>query len=163
MRQNWGKYQKLGAYLNVYIIQGLLMYIITLPIIIIADSNTENYIDLITYFGVGIWFIGLLIESISDFQLLRFKINMKNKDAILKEGMWGISRHPNYFGEVLVWLGIAIIALPVSFWAIISPVILILLLRFVSGVPLIEIRYKDNNVYQEYKENTSVFIPKLFG
>jgi steroid 5-alpha reductase family enzyme len=60
-------------------------------------------------------------------------------------------------------LGIAIIALPVSFWAIISPVILILLLRFVSGVPLIENRYKDNNVYQEYKENTSVFIPKLFG
>ncbi|MHA2502882.1 MAG: DUF1295 domain-containing protein, partial [Candidatus Kariarchaeaceae archaeon] len=103
--------------------------------------------------------IGFIIETVSDIQLTRFKTR-SSKEEVLSTGLWGISRHPNYLGEILVWWSIGIISFSVqSWWVLISPLIVTLLLRYVSGVPLLEKRYDDNAEYNSYKETVNPIFP----
>jgi steroid 5-alpha reductase family enzyme len=158
MRKTWIKYPLLQAYLKVYMLQMILMFIISLPIIYI--NSTVSNLSLITYFGIIIWIIGYFFEVVGDYQLKQFVSNPVNKGHIMKTGLWKYTRHPNYFGEATMWWGIYLIALSINgYLTIISPLLINYLLVFVSGVPLLEKKYKDNPEFKEYAKVTSVFIP----
>ncbi|MCG3227169.1 MAG: DUF1295 domain-containing protein [Candidatus Heimdallarchaeota archaeon] len=118
--------------------------------------------------GVLVWILGFGFEVIADYQKNKFRSVPENKGKFINTGLWSISRHPNYFGEIIVWLGIALIALPSletwRFVTLISPVFVILLLIAISGVPLLEKRadkkWGGQEDYEEYKKNTPVLMPR---
>jgi steroid 5-alpha reductase family enzyme len=158
MRKSWIKYPMLQAYLKVYMLQMILMIIISIPIIFINSSSDS--LSLIAYLGILVWIKGYFFEVVGDYQLKVFVKDPNNKGKIMKTGLWKYTRHPNYFGEATMWWGIFIISLSVGgIYTIISPILITLLLLFVSGVPLLEKKYKDNKEFQEYAKVTSVFIP----
>jgi len=121
------------------------------------------------YFLIGlmIWMIGFAFEVTADEQKRRFRNNPNNKGRFIRTGLWSISRHPNYFGEILIWVGMAIISFPVlSGWqytTLISPLFVTLLLTRVSGINLLEAssdkNWGDMESYQQYKQQTSVLVP----
>ena len=108
-----------------------------------------------------------MIEAVSDAQKSAFKGKNQNRERFITSGLWRYSRHPNYFGEMLVWWGLFIFAVPflhgAAFAVVIGPVFITLLLLFVSGIPLLErsadARYGDDPVYREYKRRTSILVP----
>ncbi len=119
--------------------------------------------------GLCLWIAGFSFEAIADFQKSRFTADPANRDRFITTGLWSLSRHPNYFGEIVLWVGIALIALPaLKGWAyitLISPVFVALLITQISGVPMLE-KFADNTWggqedYEEYKRTTPVLVPKL--
>ena len=113
-------------------------------------------------------FFGFSFESISDYQKRKFKV--QNPESFISSGLWSLSRHPNYFGEIVLWLGITIIAFPVlqgyQYFSLISPIFVFWLLTKVSGIPILE-RHADQTWgnqedYKKYKKNTPVLVPKFF-
>ncbi len=159
-REQWGKSFLIRSYLQVYLLQGFLMLIISLPILL-ASMATPQSINVYTVLGLMMWFIGFAFETIGDYQLSVFIKEKKNKDDIMQTGLWRYTRHPNYFGEVLLWWGIFIITLPLQngLWGIISPIAITFLLLYVSGIPMLEAKYEDNTQFQAYKCKTSAFFP----
>lgn len=161
MRKKWGNHPVIGAILQVYLLQMLLMVVIAIPFLY---ANNMRSLEVTLLYGVGlfIWIVGFYFESSSDASLRRFKQNPQNKGKIMTGGLYRYSRHPNYFGEALMWWGIFLMTLqgPWAVVGIISPITITYLLRYVSGVPLLEAHYKDNKLYQAYAEKTSIFIPK---
>ena len=125
---------------------------------------------IVGYIGLGLWIFGFIFQVVADYQKTRFKNNPKNEGNFINEGLWRISRHPNYFGEIVLWTGIAIMAVPVmsglQYVSLVSPVFGFLLIYFVSGVRLLENKadkkWGSDTNYQEYKEKTPVFFPKFF-
>lgn len=111
--------------------------------------------------GVAIWSLGILTETIADCQLRSHRNNPEMKGKLLTTGCWKYSRHPNYFGDALSWWGIATIAW--RWYAFFSPLGLTFLLRYVSGVPLLERKYRKREDFQAYKKRTSAFIPWFAG
>ena len=119
------------------------------------------------YLGIAVWVVGFAIEVVADRQKSTFKADPANKGAFITTGLWSWSRHPNYFGEIVLWLGVAILAVPVlEGWrwvALISPVFVYLLITRVSGVPMLEKRgmdrWGDDPAYQAYVERTSELVP----
>lgn len=160
MRKNWFKYPRLQAYLKVYMLQMVLMFAVSLPVIFINNTSNINNINLISYLGVFVWIVGYFFEVLGDYQLRKFVSKQENKGKIMKSGLWKYTRHPNYFGEATMWWGIYILAFSVKgYYTIISPLLITYLLLFVSGVPLLEKKYKNNLEFIEYAKETSVFIP----
>ena len=158
-RKNWGKNFWWRSYLQVFALQGFLMVVIALPLIWVTYMEPLNT-SLYTVLGALVWLLGFAFEGIADRQLQAFK-NGTSKKHILTTGLWKYSRHPNYFGEVVQWWGIWIMALTAvgSFWTIVSPLTITLLIRFVSGVPMLEKKYARDAEFQEYAEKTNVFVP----
>ena len=161
-RNEWGKYFVLRSYLQVYLLQGFFMWIISLPIIVVSMAKNQPICPFVLI-GCIIWLIGFAFESIGDYQLMLFIKQRQNKSDIMQTGLWKYTRHPNYFGEVLVWWGICIMVLPLEYglWTIISPITISFLLLYVSGIPMLEAKYKHNQAFQEYKKRTSAFFPML--
>jgi len=159
-RQDWGKQVVIRAFFQIFILQGLLIIIISLPVTIIITSK-QNRLGIFDFLGVCIWLTGFFFEAVGDYQLMKYKKNPENKGKIIKQGLWRYTRHPNYFGEVVLWWGIYIIALSVSLgWAaILGPVTITFLILKVSGIPLLEEKYKNNPEFQTYKQKTSAFFP----
>lgn len=161
-RETW-KIFHLRAYFQIFMLQGTIMYIVLLPVVFInyQPMRPLNWLDAI---ATIIFLTGFYFETVSDYQLSRFKSNPANKGKIITRGLWKYSRHPNYFGEALLWWGIALFALsyPGSYFVFISPVIITILLRYVSGVTMLEKKYKDNPAFQEYASKTPPFIPVKF-
>jgi steroid 5-alpha reductase family enzyme len=130
-------------------------------------SQDKIEADIFLVIGTLIWILGFSLEVIADNQKSKFRSNPENKDKFISIGIWSWSRHPNYFGEILLWIGITIIALPVlkgwQFVTLISPLFIIILLTQISGVRLLELRGKkkwgDDEEYKSYIKNTSVLIP----
>lgn len=157
MRESWGNHPYMNAYFKVFMLQCGLLFIILLS----AISSTRQIRSIQGYIlGIIIFFFGLIFETLADEQLRRF-VKYKSKGQIMQSGLWRYSRHPNYFGEATVWWGIYLISISYGapLWTIISPLLITLLVRYVSGVPLLEKRYSDNQAYKQYKKETSVFIP----
>lgn len=158
-RKEW-KYFTLRSYLQVFMLQGVLLYLIALPILVI-NRSTESGIGWMDGVGICIWLIGFYFETVGDWQLKNFIRDPGNKGRIMDRGLWRYSRHPNYFGEVIQWWGIFVVALSLQdgWMTIIGPVTITLLILFVSGIPLLERKYEGRNDFEEYKKRTSVFVP----
>ena len=132
-----------------------------------AGGNREP-LGVIGFAGIAVWTIGIVIEIVADRQKSAFRANPANKGKFIDTGLWAWSRHPNYFGEIVLWTGMAIIAVPVLEgwqWAtLISPVFVYFLLTRVSGVPMLEAsadeRWGGQDDYEAYKRNTPVLVMK---
>ncbi len=168
MRKNFGKYPNIHAFFKVFMFQGLLALIISLPLQAAMLVSVPNTLFEFIMLGLGIvsYMIGFIFEALGDLQLKRFKKDPKHKGAIMTKGLWSLTRHPNYFGDFMIWLSFTIIALSsLEFqysYIIIGFLIMAGLLRFVSGVPLLEKKYKGNIAYQSYAKHTPIFFPKIF-
>ncbi|MBF4694838.1 DUF1295 domain-containing protein [Fusibacter ferrireducens] len=159
-RKKWGhSWVKTKAFFQVYMLQMfMLLVIVSAPVNIILNNHTGW--SLYTIIGLLVWCLGYYFEVKADQQLRRFKSDASNKGKILTTGLYKYSRHPNYFGEATMWWGIYIIGLDSGgLWYIISPLTITVLLRYFSGVPLLEKHYENNRAYQKYAEKTSIFIP----
>jgi steroid 5-alpha reductase family enzyme len=156
-------------FLNVWTIQGLWVTFTMAAALAAITTATRKELDLFAIVGFLVWIFGFAIEVVADSQKSRFSANPDNKGKFIQTGLWSRSRHPNYFGEIMLWVGIAIIALPVlqgwQWVALISPVFVTLLLTRVSGVPLLEKKadkkWGGQEDYESYKKRTPVLIPKL--
>ena len=115
------------------------------------------------FIGLAVFIFGLLFESIGDYQLYKFKRLINNKGKIIKSGLWKFTRHPNYFGEAVLWWGIGIytIGMKLFLLAFVGPLVLNLLLIYVSGIPLLEKKYEGNPEWEKYKQQTPAFIPLI--
>ena len=112
------------------------------------------------FVGIMVFAIGLFFESVGDLQLAKFKANPENRGKVMSTGLWAYTRHPNYFGDCLVWWGIYLFAAPVAWWTIVSPLLMTFLLVRVSGVALLEKSLKQSREgYEEYVRKTSAFFP----
>lgn len=157
-REQWRFFYTRSIF-QVYILQGILLFIIALPLMFFF-STAQYLFPLWFYLGILIAVIGFIIESVADWQFSKFLKN-KKQDDIMNKGLWRYSRHPNYFGESTIWLGITIIGLPLSLFSILSYLTIFTLLRFVSGVPMAEKHLKENPQYRKYMEKTPAFFPRL--
>ncbi len=157
VRGRW--YFLLRSYIQIYLIQGFIIFLVSLPVVLI---NVSPYVDwnIASLFGVAVWIVGFLFETIADFQLDRFMQNPANKGRIMTEGLFRYSRRPNYFGESTMWWGMALIALsnPFAWVAVVSPAVITYIVVSITG-PLLERGWRDNPEYQSYKAKTSYFIP----
>jgi steroid 5-alpha reductase family enzyme len=156
MRDKWKGNVWLKAYQMVFLLQGLLVWIISLPVVM-ATGHILPHAFWFSEVGAIIWVIGFNIEAAADSQLAAFVAAKKDKNAVLDTGLWRYSRHPNYFGELLEWWAIGIIASQTAFgWiGLLGPLTLTILIVFVSGIPPIERRRKTNPKYREYMRHTS--------
>jgi len=156
-------------FLNVWTIQGLWVTVTAAAAWVAMTSVTRVALDWIALAGFLVWAVGFGIEVVADQQKARFNAISANKGNFISTGLWSKSRHPNYFGEILLWIGVAIVALPaLDGWqrvALISPVFVTLLLTKVSGVPLLEkksdAKWGGQADYEAYKKNTPVLVPKF--
>jgi len=161
MRAKWqGKNEHVQAYFRVFLPQALFMATIAASIITGYLSTRDVHIAYLLG-GSLVTLTGLGFESVGDLQLRRFLRDPLNKGKIMDQGLWRYTRHPNYFGETLIWWGLWVIVVSTDFgiYALISPLLISYLLLFVSGIPLLEKRYKDNPEFQAYKTKTSAFFP----
>lgn len=158
-------------FLQVWVIQGAWVSITAAAawIAISTDAASRAPIGWLTVVGIIVWVAGMTIEIVADAQKSAFRADPGNKDEFIRTGLWSRSRHPNYFGEIVIWVGVFLTAAPVlAGWqwvAILSPLFVILLLTRVSGIPLLEARaekkWGDRADYVEYRENTPSLIPRL--
>ena len=158
LREKWGS-RTYKAYTNVFLLQGVLIGLVSLPVIAIACSSRPLNIG--CYLGWVVWAAGIAFEAVADWQLARFIAHRKpGSHAVMDRGLWRYSRHPNYFGEVTAWWGAAIVAISVGkWWGSIGALLITFLIVKVSGIPPLEKRYAGNSDYAAYRERTSVFFP----
>lgn len=161
-RELWSKSGKLYFYLRsllqVFILQAAIAAIIVSPVVVF--DGTSNYF----YLGLSVWIFGFIFEAVGDYQLDKFI--RSGVGGIMTSGLWRYTRHPNYFGESTMWWGIFIATFePGRWWLIVSPLLITYLLRFVSGVPMLEKRWDESpdekirKAWQEYKSKTNAMLP----
>ena len=162
MRKHWGPRFPIISLGTVFGLQGVLMFIVSLPVQLGQTRNTPD-LGWLAYLGIAVWLVGLFFEVVGDAQLARFKADPANQGKVMNRGLWKYTRHPNYFGDACVWWGIALVAAEttVGKFGLIGAVVMTVLLRRVSGVVLLEkslSRRKEG--YAEYVARTSAFVPR---
>jgi len=148
-------------------LQGLWVLFTLFGALTILTSNNNSNFGILDIIGVLIWIIGFVIEVVSDRQKSEFKNNKSNAGQFIQSGLWKYSRHPNYFGEILIWTGMAVIGITIysglGWLGLISPFFVFVILNYISGVRLLEKqaneRWGSNNAYQSYKQKTPVLFP----
>jgi steroid 5-alpha reductase family enzyme len=157
-----------SRFLQTWTIQGLWVTFSLAAALVVVTSQKRVDLDAFYIVGLLIWLIGFGIEAVSDQQKNQFRENPANQGRFIQSGLWSWSRHPNYFGEIVLWVGVAIIALPVlegwGYVSLISPIFITILLTRISGVPMLEKRADEKwggqEDYEAYKRNTPVLIPR---
>lgn len=159
-RKEWGRWFYLRSYLQVYLLQGLLLFVIALPVAVL-NSSTSYVISWVQLVGIAVWLIGYIFETVGDYQLSQFIKDPANKGRLMQGGLWAYTRHPNYFGEVTLWWGIWLITISTtdSLFTIIGPITITFLILKVSGIPMLEKKMANNPEFKEYSRRVSVFIP----
>ena len=156
-----------SRFLLAFTLQGFWVFMCTFPaLIVLTSSNFE--VDIFLILGSSLWLFGFLYEVIADKQKSNFNIN--NKGKFISSGLWSLSRHPNYFGEITLWTGITIISITVlsgfQYLALLTPLFIFRLLNNISGVNLLEDignkRWGSEKDYQTYIKKTPKFFPKIF-
>jgi steroid 5-alpha reductase family enzyme len=149
------------SFFQTFMLQGILMFIISLPLLGVNLYSTSQHLTVLDYLGILIWTVGFIFEAGGDMQLAQFKKNKANKGKVLNTGFWHYTRHPNYFGDSAVWWGYGLFCLSTgSYWYVAGSVIMTLLIIKVSGVALLEKSLKDQKPeYKKYISETSSFIP----
>lgn len=165
MRDRAGDKFPLKSLVRVFLLQGAVMWIVSLPVQAGQLADSPPAMTIWDYLGAAIWFAGVFFETVGDLQLARFKANPENKGNVLRSGLWKYTRHPNYFGDFLMWWGIYAIALGSSpartWWTIVGPLIMSFFLMKVSGVALLEKSLKESKgpAYDDYVQKTNAFFP----
>jgi steroid 5-alpha reductase family enzyme len=159
-RREWGRWFVLRSYLQVFLLLGLFMLLISTPVLM-TGTDAVTPLGILDVVGIAIWIGGFAFESVGDAQLARFLGDPANKGHIMDRGLWAWTRHPNYFGEATMWWGLAVMALavPAGWIGMIGPITITWLLTMVSGVPLAEASLAGNPEWEAYKARTSVFLP----
>lgn len=150
-----------------WLLQAITVAVVMLPVTYLLDRDDPPGIGAWSIAGAAVWLVGLLFEAIADAQKSAFKAKAENRDRFVESGLWRYSRHPNYFGEMLVWWGLFLYTVPVlhgaAFAVVAGPVFITLLLLFVSGIPPLERsaeeKYGNDPAYREYKRRTSILVP----
>ena len=151
------------SFFQTFLLQGVLIMIVSLPLLGINTSTSAGNLKVLDYIGILVWLIGFTFEAGGDFQLARFKRDFKNKGKVLNTGFWKYTRHPNYFGDSAVWWSYAIFSIAAgSYWHIIGSIIMTLLIIKISGLSLLEKTLKDTKPqYKDYIQKTNSFFPWL--
>lgn len=163
-REEAGSGFRWTSYFRVFVLQGFLLVVVAAPILVVAASRGPVRVTWLDIAGTVVWLAGLLFEAIADLQLARFKHDAANRGRVMDRGLWRTSRHPNYFGETVVWWGIFLIALatPNGPWAAIGPAAITFLLVRVSGVRMLEKGLLERKPdYADYVRRTSAFVPRM--
>lgn len=158
-REQGGKNYWWISYLRVFVMQGVLLWVISS---FFALQNDAASFSLFEYAGILLWTLGFFFEAVGDWQLKQFKKSPENKGKLMDKGLWRYTRHPNYFGDAVVWWGLYAFFLPVqqSWMFVFAPLMMTFLLRYISGVALLEkTLVKTKPTYQEYMQKTSAFFP----
>ncbi len=162
MRKRHGERFGMASLYTVFALQGGLMWIVSLPVQAAQMAGEPAALTWLDAAGTLLWAVGWGFESLGDWQLVRFKANPANQGKVMDRGLWGHTRHPNYFGDALVWWGLFLIALatPRGAWTIVGPVVMTFFLMRVSGVALLERKLvKTRPEYADYVRRTSAFVP----
>lgn len=149
---------------KVFILQALFLWVISVAVQIGQLAPTPAKLTWLDGLGIIVWAVGFTFESLGDWQLAKFKSDPASKGRVMDRGLWAYTRHPNYFGEFLVWWGIFLITLstPNSWWTILTPIIISAVLLKMTGIPLTEQELVKNRPgYSEYVKSTSAFVPWL--
>ncbi len=163
MRDKWGSRFPVVSLFTVFLIQGLLLWIVSAPLFVATRAHAPGGpVEWTDAIGIGLVVVGLLFESVADYQLVRFRASQHNEGKVLDTGLWRYSRHPNYFGDFLVWWGFFALALgrPSALWTVVGPLVMSVLLMRVSGVTLLEKDLERSKPdYRHYTDKTNAFFP----
>ena len=162
MRKKKGPKFGLISLVTVFGLQGTLMFVVSLPVIF-GNGDSSPGVGPIAVMGIMVWMVGLAFEAIGDLQLARFKKDPSNAGKVMSTGLWSLTRHPNYFGDALLWWGIGIVGAETGSGVVgfVGPLVMTLFLLKVSGVPMLERSLmKRREGYAEYAARTSAFIPR---
>ena len=163
MRQHHGKNFWWYSFLSVFSLQGILMLIVSAPLVVVMSQPQVGEFTAFGIAGSVLWLVGFIFEAGGDWQLSSFKKNPANKGQLLRTGLWSLTRHPNYFGDSLQWWGFGCIALPygtIGALSLVGPLVMTLFIRKVSGVDLLEKSLSNSKPgYQEYIASTPPFFP----
>lgn len=163
-----GMRESFSRFFKFWFFQGLTVWVVLVPTLLFMFSEVPASLDGAMLIGIIIWLVGLLVEVVADYQKFAFIQNPQNKGKWIASGLWKYSRHPNYFGEILVWVGVYIFTLSIlsgvsAFLALVGPLYIASILLFFSGVPLLEKgadkHWGNDPQYQAYKKRTSLIIP----
>ncbi len=162
MRKDWGSAVVVTSFFFIFMLQGFVMLVVSLPITVVFGSPPRP-LGALEVIGASVFAAGFVFEVVGDRQLAAHTRNPANKGRLMTRGLWSTTRHPNYFGEAALWWGIGLIALPsAAGWVgLLGPLTITLLLLFVSGVPLLEKKYAGRQDWEAYKARTSMFVPWL--
>jgi steroid 5-alpha reductase family enzyme len=169
MRKKHGDRFAIVSLYTVFAFQGVMMWLVSLPVQLGQMNPRAKGIGAIGIIGAVVWLVGLMFESVGDYQMTKFKADPSSKGKVMDKGLWAWTRHPNYFGDACVWCGLGLISLGAVrnggsyvYVGLIGPVLMTLLLTRVSGVPMLEKTIgKRRAGYAEYIARTSSFIPRL--
>ena len=150
-----------------WLLQAITVAVVMLPVSYLLDRENPPGPGVWSIAGAAVWLVGLLVEALADAQKSAFRAKEENRGRFVASGLWRYSRHPNYFGEMLVWWGLFLYTVPVlhgaAFAVVIGPVFITLLLLFVSGIPPLERsaeeKYGGDAAYRDYKRRTSILVP----
>jgi steroid 5-alpha reductase family enzyme len=158
-------------FLNAWVMQGLWSFLCLLPVLVRLDAAPGAGVSVLFWSGLGLWVLGFAIEVAADEQKRRFRSRHPDGSRFIETGLWRMSRHPNYVGEIMLWTGMTVMAVPLvseGQWIImITPVFVYWLLRYISGVPLLEKRADEKwggqDDYEAYKQKTPILFPVPWG
>ena len=154
--ENWWWF----SYFKVFLLQAVIAWIVSLPIYFGIVSMAPAALTFLDYVGVALFVVGLVIESVADEHLRRFRAERTNRGKVLDTGLWRYSRHPNYFGEAVLWWGFGVISVATGgVPGLLGPAILTYLLIYVSGVALLESTLIEKAGYIQYVGKTPAFVP----
>ncbi|PKN41070.1 MAG: steroid 5-alpha reductase [Deltaproteobacteria bacterium HGW-Deltaproteobacteria-18] len=159
-REQWGEAFVWRSFLQIYMLQGLVVFLVAMPVLMTMAKPGPGLVwtDLL---GVFLFAVGFFFEAVGDWQLTRFKRSPAAKGRIMTTGLWRYTRHPNYFGEAVLWWGFFFLGLGSAYgwYGLVSPVLIGFLLLKVSGIPMLEEKYKGQPEFEAYKNATSAFFP----
>ena len=164
LRKRFGSSFPLLSLAIVFLLQAALIWVVSLPLqTSLLNEGRTLAMPWLAIVGIVLWAIGLLFETVGDIQLARFKADQANEGKVLDRGLWRYTRHPNYFGDFVVWWGLSMnaMALGAPLWTLIGPLVMSVLLMRVSGVTLLEAAMRERKLgYREYVHKTSAFFPR---
>jgi steroid 5-alpha reductase family enzyme len=162
MRKKKGKNFGIISLVTVFGLQGVLMWTVSLPVIL-GNAAKSPGVGPIAVMGIMLWLVGLMFEAVGDYQLAKFKKDPANATKVMDKGLWSLTRHPNYFGDALLWWGIGIVGAETGsgVFGLVGPLVMTFFLLKVSGVPMLERSLsRRREGYAEYVARTSGFIPR---
>jgi steroid 5-alpha reductase family enzyme len=149
------------SYFKVFLLQAIVLWLVSSPVMLAQGGSASDGWRVLDLAGLAFWVVGFLFEVISDWQLTRFKNDPTNAGQVMRSGLWSLSRHPNYFGEALLWWGIGLLAYPTGGWlSFIGPMMITFLLIKVSGVTMLDAALEKRRAgYADYIRSTPAFLP----